>query len=67
MDTTEFMDILPLLVPLLTVWLIMLVAGLVDLFRRERTRGPKWIWYLVVACFSIVGPVLYFLLGRDET
>jgi uncharacterized membrane protein YhaH (DUF805 family) len=67
MDKTEFKDVLLLLVPLLLVWLVMLIAGLADLVRRERTRGPKWVWYLVVVCFSIIGPVLYFLLGRDET
>jgi hypothetical protein len=67
METKEFVEILPLLVPPLLVWFILLVAGLRDLIPREHTRGPKWVWYIVVICFSVVGPVVYFLFGRDET
>lgn len=67
MDTKEFVELLPLLAPVLLVWVILLVAGLVDLIRREHTRGPKWAWYVVVICFSMIGPVAYFLFGRDET
>ena len=66
MNTDEFLDVLPLLVPLLLVWLVMLIAGLADLVRRQNTRGPKWVWVVVVICFSILGPVLYFLFGREE-
>ena len=67
MDTKEFVELLPLLAPVLLVWFILLVVGLVDLIRRERTRGPKWVWFVVVICFSMIGPVVYFLFGRDET
>ena len=67
MDTKEFIELLPLLAPVLLVWFILLVAGLVDLIRWEQTRGPKWVWYVVVICFSMIGPVVYFLFGRDET
>ena len=67
MDTNELVEVLPLLVPLLLVWFILLVAGLRDLIPRERTRGPKWVWYIIVICFSMLGPVAYFLFGRDES
>jgi hypothetical protein len=67
MNTGEFFELLPLLAPLLLVWFGLLVAGLVDLIPRQQTRGPKWVWYVVVICFSMVGPVTYFLFGREET
>jgi len=67
MNANEFVEVLPLLLPLLLVWLVMLIAGLADLVRRQNTRGPKWVWYIVVVCFSILGPVLYFLVGREES
>ncbi len=67
MDTSELVEILPLLAPLLLVWFILLVAGLRDLIPRKQTRGPKWVWYVVVICFSMFGPVVYFLFGRDES
>jgi hypothetical protein len=67
MDTNQFVKLLPLLAPLFLVWLALLVAGLWDLIPREHTRGPKWIWYIIVICFSMLGPVAYFLFGRDES
>jgi hypothetical protein len=63
----EFLEVLPLVAPLFVIWLVMLVAGLRDLIRRERTRGPKWIWYLIVILFSVLGPTVYFLFGREES
>jgi predicted membrane-bound dolichyl-phosphate-mannose-protein mannosyltransferase len=66
MNTSDFMDVLPVVMPLLVIWLIMLIAGLADLIRRKQTRGPKWVWYFIVICFSILGPALYFLFGREE-
>jgi hypothetical protein len=67
MDVSEFIEALPLLAPLLLVWFILLVVGLRDLIPRQNTRGPKWVWYIVVICFSMIGPVVYFLFGRDES
>jgi hypothetical protein len=67
MDTSKFVELLPLLAPLLVVWFILLVVGLRDLIPRRQTRGPKWVWYVVVICFSMIGPVAYFLFGRDES
>jgi hypothetical protein len=67
MDTDELSRLLPLLAPLLLIQLALIVAGLVDLARRERTRGPKWAWALVILFVSMIGPIVYFLLGREET
>ena len=67
MDLNELLEALPLLIPLLLVWFGLLVAGLVDLIPRQKTRGPKWIWFIVVICFSMIGPLVYFLFGREET
>jgi hypothetical protein len=58
-------ELLPFLVPIFLLELILLVVALTDLIRRERVRGPKWAWVLVIVLFSILGPVLYLLFGRD--
>ncbi len=64
MDTlTEF---LPFLVPILLLQIALMVIALVDLVRRERTRGPKWVWAVVIVFVNIVGPVLYLLVGRED-
>jgi hypothetical protein len=59
-------ELLPFLVPILLLQIVLMVVALVDLVRRERTRGPKWVWALVVVFFNILGPVVYLLAGRED-
>jgi hypothetical protein len=66
MDTEDLMRLLPLLAPLILIQLALLIGGLIDLARRERTRGPKWAWAVVIVLFSLIGPIVYFLFGREE-
>jgi hypothetical protein len=61
------LDLLPLLLPLLLVQLVLMIAALWDLLRRERTRGPKWVWLLVIVVVNLFGPIIYFLVAREET
>ena len=66
MGNKDLTGVILLLAPVLLIWLILLVAGLVDLIPRQCTRGPKWLWVLIVILFSIIGPVVYFIFGREE-
>ena len=59
-------ELLPLLIPVILLELALVAVALVDLVRRERTRGPKWAWALVILFVNLVGPILYLLLGREE-
>jgi Phospholipase_D-nuclease N-terminal len=56
----------PLLIPLVIVQLGLMVFGLMDLIPREKLRGPKWAWILIVIFVNIFGPIIYFLFGRKE-
>lgn len=67
MDSQEFARLIPLLIPLLILQLGLMIAALVDLIRRPTIRGPKWVWLLVILFFSMLGPLAYFLFGREET
>lgn len=55
-----------LLLPLLAVQIILIIVALVDLIRneKERIRGPKWLWAIIIIVGEILGPVVYFVLGR---
>lgn len=70
MDTQSPFDIiirlLPLLVPILLIQLGLMAYCLVDLVRRERTLGPKWMWALIVIFGELLGPVVYLVVGRKE-
>ena len=62
----ELGDLIPLLIPIILVEIVLIVIALVDLIRRERTRGPKWVWVLVILFFNLIGPIIYLLVGREE-
>jgi hypothetical protein len=38
----------------------------VDVLRREKTRGPKWLWILIIIFGELIGPIVYFVIGREE-
>jgi hypothetical protein len=59
-------QVLPFLIPILLLQLGLIVVALIDLARRERTRGPKWVWVLVILFVNLIGPILYFVVGREE-
>lgn len=60
--------LLMLIIPLVALELILLIVALVDLIRREpeRIRGSKLMWGLIVLLAGVIGPILYFVLGRKE-
>ncbi|MDQ0155068.1 PLD nuclease N-terminal domain-containing protein [Robertmurraya andreesenii] len=53
-----------ILLPILVIQLILLVVAIIDLIRIEKTNGPKWLWVLLILFVNIIGPVLYFVIGR---
>ena len=66
MDLTEIKQYIPFLVPVVLIQLVLMVSALVDLIRREQTRGPKWLWALVILFVNFIGPIIYFVAGRKE-
>lgn len=62
----ELRELLPLLIPILVLQLILIVVALLDLSRRAVTRGPKWVWVLVILFVNLLGPIIYFVFGREE-
>lgn len=60
---------LMLLAPLLLLQVILLIAGLVDLLRRESEQvrwGTKWPWVFIILLINIIGPLVYFAFGRKD-
>lgn len=70
MPQTPWMDtgvLIAILLPLLILQVVLLVAALYDLTRPDRrVRGEsKIMWALIVIFVSTIGPILYFLVGRE--
>ena len=58
--------LIPLLIPVVIIELGLMIIALLDLIKRERTRGPKWVWALVIIVINIFGPIAYLLFGRQD-
>jgi hypothetical protein len=62
----KLIQYIPYLIPVVVVQFILMAVALVDLARREKTRGPKWVWALVILFVNIFGPIVYFIFGRVD-
>ena len=62
----ELYQYIPLLIPLFILQFILTVIALVDIYRNKRTRGPQWVWVLVVIFVATIGPIIYFVAGKEE-
>lgn len=57
----------PFLIPVAVLELGLMLAALIHLIRRKKTRTLNvGIWAVVIIVVEIIGPVLYFLFGREE-
>jgi uncharacterized membrane protein YidH (DUF202 family) len=61
-------QIVALLVPIIVIQVGLMIAALVDLERDERQvrGGNKLVWALVIVFVNLVGPIVYFVAGREE-
>lgn len=65
-DLQQLLDLAPLLIPVIIIQLGLIVAALADLIKRSKTRGPKWLWVVIILIFGIIGPIIYFVIGRED-
>jgi Phospholipase_D-nuclease N-terminal len=64
----DLSGILLLVIPILVIQLGLLVWALYDLTRPDRrVKGDsKVVWALIIIFINIIGPILYFLVGRED-
>lgn len=60
----EEMNILLLLLPVVLIQLALMIFALVDLSKNSNPNGPKWMWALIIILINLVGPIVYFVIGR---
>jgi hypothetical protein len=63
----DFKLVLALVVPLVAIQIALIVLALRDLLRPERRviGGNKLVWGIVIVALELIGPVIYFLAGRE--
>ncbi|MBS4190866.1 PLDc_N domain-containing protein [Bacillus sp. FJAT-49705] len=63
-NSINWAAIVPIIVPIILIQLILLIIAVIDLCRIEKTNGPKWLWAIIILFVNLVGPILYFVIGR---
>lgn len=53
-----------LIAPILIIQFVLMAIAIFDLVKFEKTNGPKWVWLIIILVLNIVGPILYFVIGR---
>ena len=62
-DTT----ILKLLVPVILLQVGLMIFALIDLSKRKQVKGNnKLLWGIIIVLFQILGPLVYFIIGRED-
>jgi len=60
-------QLIGLIIPLVLIELGLLGFALYDLIKREKVKGGnKWVWGVMIVVGNFIGPILYFVLGREE-
>lgn len=63
----KLMEYLPLLIPLLIIQLVLAVAALIHVLKHKHYRfGNRTLWIFIVLLGELIGPILYFTVGRGD-
>ena len=64
----QLSDMLPFLIPLIIAELVLLVISLRHILTHEHyKRGNRVLWVIIVLVgMEFIGPILYFLLGKED-
>jgi uncharacterized protein YacL len=58
---------LPFLIPIAVIELGLLIAALVHILRHNTYRiGNRVLWIIISVVLGIIGPVLYFAIGKGD-
>jgi len=67
MNDVDWVKLLPMLIPIALLELGLLIWALLDVIRRERVKGGnKVVWILVIVLINLIGPIVYFIFGRED-
>ena len=62
-----FKENLPIFIPLVLLELILVIAAGRHVLKHPHYRfGNRAVWLLIVILIQIIGPVLYFVFGKEE-
>lgn len=62
----KIIQMLPFLIPIIIIELVLTIAALVHIFTHKTYRyGNRALW-VILSFVLIIGPILYFVIGRGD-
>ena len=63
----QLIQYLPFLIPVIVAEFALMITALVHVLKHDRyKRGSRPLWMIIVILVGIIGPILYFTLGRSD-
>ena len=64
---TDIMEMLPFLIPLALAQYGLMGYALYHILTHEKyKRGSRALWVLLSICVNFIGPILYFVFGKED-
>lgn len=64
---TNLNEYIPFLIPLIILQLLLALIALIKVVKQPSFRyGNRLLWGIVVLFISIFGPIIYFMIGKEE-
>jgi len=61
------LEMLPLLIPVLVIQFGLMIVSLIHIFKHDTYKiGSRPLWAAICIFIGIIGPVLYFAIGKGE-
>ncbi|HDR3338150.1 TPA: PLDc_N domain-containing protein [Bacillus anthracis] len=62
----DIMAFLPIILPVIAVGALLVLSAFIDLYRHRKTRKNVLVWTFIILFVNILGPILYFVIGRKD-
>lgn len=63
----DIKEYLPLLIPIAVLQLGLMLAALISILKHKKYKtGNRALWVILSLFISIIGPILYFVLGKTD-
>ncbi|PKJ55579.1 PLD nuclease N-terminal domain-containing protein [Bacillus sp. SN10] len=63
----DIMAFLPIILPVIAVGALLVLIAFIDLYRHRKTRKNVLVWTFIILFVNILGPILYFVIGRRDS
>lgn len=67
MELNSLIKYLPFLLPILLIEIMLAITAVIHVVKHPTYKfGNKTIWIIIVLVVQIIGPILYFTVGRGD-